>query len=258
MTQARLVYERAGDVAKITLDNQAAHNALTAQMWYDLRDRCLEIAKDRSIRVVTFRGAGGKAFISGTDISGFTAFTSGEDGLAYETKMDGCIAAVEALPQPTVAVIEGWAVGGGLAISTVCDFRIATPTAKFGSPLARTIGNCVSAKGYARLIQHVGIPLVKRMVILGDMLTGQELLNLGFVLNVVEQDGLDAAVDELCGRLAAMAPLTIKVTKEAMLRLTYSSATDMDDLITEIYGSNDFRNGVRNFLDKKPQKWTGT
>lgn len=258
MTEPRIIYERVGDVASIVFDNKAAHNALTAQMWYDLRDTCREIAKDRSIRVVTFRGAGGKAFISGTDISGFTQFTSGADGLAYESKMDDCIAAVEALPQPTVAIVEGWAVGGGLAISCVCDFRIVTPSAKFGSPLARTIGNCVSAKGYARLVQHVGIPQAKRMVMLGDMLTGEELLGLGFVLAVVPDAELDAAVDELCKRLAGMAPLTIEVSKEAMRRLTYAQVPDMDDLVTRIYGSNDFRNGVRNFLDKKPQTWTGT
>lgn len=132
--------------------------------------------------------------------------------------MAGCIVAVEALPQPTV---------------------------KFGSSLALTIGNCASAKGYARLMQYVGIPLFKRMVILGDMLTGQELQNLGFELSVVAQHGPHGTADGQ-GHEGAHNPLTC------------GSVADMDDLITEIKGSSDFRNGVRNFLDKKPQKWTGT
>ena len=257
MSEGKLVYEREGAVARITFDNRAAHNALTWQMWRDLGEVCGSIAEDRSIRVVTFRGAGGKAFISGTDISGFLSFESGQRGIEYEREMDGYIGAVEALPQPTVAIVEGWAVGGGLAISFACDFRVATAGAKFGSPLGRTVGNCLSMRGYTRLVAHAGIAQAKRMLLLGEMVPASELKALGLLLDVVEPAALDATVADVVERLAAMAPLTMSTSKEAIRRLTYAGIPDIDDLIETVYGSEDFRAGVRGFLEKRKPEWRG-
>lgn len=257
MNDGKLVYEKVGNVGRITFDNRAAHNALTWTMWRDLGAVCTEIAKDREVRVVTLRGAGGKAFVSGTDISGFLSFESGQRGIEYEREMDTYIGTVEALPQPTIAVVEGWAVGGGLALSFACDFRVATVDAKFGSPLSRTIGNCLSMKGYARLVANVGIAQAKRMLLLGEMATAAELQALGLILRVLDRDELEAAVEELCDRLAANAPLTIQASKESIRRLTYANLPDIDDLVSMIYGSEDFRNGVRNFVAKKKTVWAG-
>jgi enoyl-CoA hydratase/carnithine racemase len=203
------------------------------------------------------RGAGGKAFISGTDIGGFLSFESGQRGVEYERQVDIYIGAVEAMPQPTVAIVEGWAVGGGLALAFASDFRIATPNAKFGSPLGRTIGNCLSMKGYARLVSHVGIAQAKRILMLGEMITATELQALGLINVVAEPDVLDGAVDEMCEKLASMAPLTIKSSKEAIRRLTYANLPNIEDLIEMVYGSEDFRMGVRNFVEKKKPEWTG-
>src|SRR5262249_58014587 len=102
------------------------------------------------LRVAVFRGAGGKAFIAGTDIAQFEAFRSGDDGLAYEEKMEGILDAIEALPVPTLAVIEGFAVGGGLAIAAACDLRLAPPRSRFGVPIARPLGHLLSLATYAR------------------------------------------------------------------------------------------------------------
>lgn len=257
MSDGRLIYRKDGVVGRIIFDNQPALNALTWSMWSELGRVCEEIAHDRSLRVVTLRGAGGKAFLSGTDIGGFLAFETGQDGVAYEREMDRYISAVEALPFPTVAIVEGWAVGGGVALSGACDFRIATTTARFGSPLGRTIGNCLSGKGYARLVRLVGVAQAKRMLMLGEMVPAEELMALGALLDVVEPDRIDAAADALCERLAAMAPLTLKATKEAMRRQTYAAVPDIDDLIAEVYGSEDFRNGVRRFVNKEKPSWKG-
>jgi enoyl-CoA hydratase len=257
MNDGKLIYEQDGRVARITFDNRAAHNALTWTMWSELGRVCTEIARDPEIRVVAFRGAGGKSFISGTDIGGFLDFESGERGVAYENEMDSYIGAVEALPQPTVAIIDGWAVGGGLAISFASDFRIAASRAKFGSPLARTIGNCLSAKGYTRLVAHVGPTQAKRMLFLGDLIPAQELKDLGLVLDVVEPEELDARSEEIIQKLADMAPLTIRASKEAIRRVQYAGLPNIDDLISMVYGSEDFHNGVRNFMEKKPQAWVG-
>ena len=262
MSAGRIVRERSGPVARIVFDNPTAHNALTYQMWAELRDLCLALANDRTVRVVTFRGSGGKAFVSGTDINHFVGFTSGRDGVAYEREIDAAMAAIDALPMTTIAVIEGWAVGGGLNILSACDFRIATPDARFGSPLGRTIGNCLSMSSYARVATAIGIPAAKRMILLGEMLTVPELLSSGVLYKVVERAELDAAVADLCERAVANAPLTTRVTKEAIRRMTRASLPNIDDLIELVYGSEDFKRGVQAFLEKKakrePPDWTGS
>ncbi|MDB5449914.1 MAG: Enoyl-CoA hydratase [Phenylobacterium sp.] len=257
MSEGKVVFSRAGSVGRIVFDNQPALNALTFDMWRQLGDICREIAQDRSLRIVTLRGAGGKAFLAGTEISGFLNFTSGQDGLAYERQMDEYIGLVEALPMPTLAIVEGWAVGGGIALSFACDLRIATPSARFGSPIGRSIGNCLSTKGYVRMVNHVGVSQAKRMLLLGELLTAQELFELGHILKVVEPEELDAAATAICERVASHAPLTMSVSKEAIRRYAYAGAPDIDDLVEVIYGSEDFRMGVRNFLEKKPRVWTG-
>lgn len=262
MSEGRVICERSGPIARIVFHNPAAHNALTHQMWGGLRQLCLELAQDRAIRVVTFRGSGGKAFVSGTDISHFLSFISGRDGIAYEREIDAAMEAIDALPMTTVAVVEGWAVGGGLNILSACDFRIATPDARVGSPLGRTIGNCLSMSSYARVAGAVGIPAAKRMILLGEMLTAAELLSCGVLYKVVEPNGLEAAVAELCERAAANAPLTTRVTKEALRRMTRATLPNIDDLIEIVYGSEDFKRGVQAFLEKKSKKeppdWTGS
>lgn len=260
MSEARLIYTKDGAVARILFDNPSAHNALTHQMWCDLRDACRQIAQDSSVRVVTFRGVGGKAFISGTDISGFAGFSSGRDGIEYERHIDECMAAVDALPMTTIAVIEGWAVGGGLNIFSAADFRIATPNARFASPLGRTIGNCLSMNSCARIANAIGETMAKRMVLLGEIVTAQEMLAKGVLYGVAEPADLDAAVDALCQLAIPNAPLTTRATKETIRRLRSASLPNVDDLIEQVYGSDDFKKGVRNFLakNKSPPQWSGS
>lgn len=258
MSEGRVYCEKRDGVAKILFDNQPAYNALTNAMWHELADHCHAISKDAEVRVVTFQGAGEKAFISGNDIGEFLDFETGEDGVAYEREIGACVEAVEQLPQPTIALVHGWAVGGGLAIAFACDFRIATFGSRFGSPIARTIGNCLSAKNYGRILWHVGPALAKKMLLLGDTMTAEDLMALGLMHVVVEPRGLTAAGDVLCGRLKDNAPLTMSASKEAMRRIAYANLPDIDDLIGSVYASQDFNLGVRNFLAKVKPDWTGT
>ncbi|MES1974448.1 MAG: enoyl-CoA hydratase [Pseudomonadota bacterium] len=250
---------RDGAIARIRFDNPAAHNALTHQMWVDLHDICVALAADPTVRVVTFRGTGGRAFISGTDISGFADFREGADGVAYENEIDRFMRSIDRIPATTIAIVEGWAVGGGINISSACDFRIATPGAKFGSPIGRTIGNCLSSSSYARVGGAVGIQIAKRMVLLGEMIGAPELLASGFLYGIAEPEELDAAVEALVQRAAENAPLTTRTTKEAIRRMTFDTLPDIQDLIATVYGSNDFRRGVHDFLakTKKTPIWTG-
>ncbi len=257
MSEGTVQFRQDGAVARITFDRPAALNAMTWAMYAELGDICARLAAERSARVVVFRGAGGKAFVAGTDIAGFADFTSGADGIAYENAMDGHIGAVEALPMPTIAAVEGFAVGGGLAIAAACDFRIATPDARFGAPIARTLGNCLSAKGFARIAAVLGIARAKRVLLLGELIGAEEAKSAGFVYDVVAPEALDQAVDDLSAKLARNAPLTQEASKEALRRLIDANVPAMDDLIGRVYGSEDFRRGVRAFLDKMPPQWTG-
>ena len=246
-----------GGVAAVVFDRPEARNAMTWAMYERLNQICEQLQADTSVRVVTFRGAGGQAFVAGTDIEQFKAFHSGDDGVAYEQQIDQCIARLESLPMPTVAVIEGWAIGGGLAIATACDFRIATLGSKFGVPIARTLGNCLSVANLARLTAVFGIPRVKRMLLLAELLTAEEALTCGFLLKWVEAGEIDALADALCHRLAALAPVTQSVSKEGLRRLVCRDLPTDEDLIRRCYGSEDFREGVHAFVAKRTPTWKG-
>ena len=126
---AQVTLELRGKIAYVTFDHVAARNAMTVSMYESLKSICLDIAQNRAIRVAIFRGAGGKSFVSGSDIAQFTSFKDGEDGVRYEDAIHDYLNPLASLPIPTIAVIDGMAVGGGLAIATCCDFRIATPDA---------------------------------------------------------------------------------------------------------------------------------
>ena len=162
--------------------------------------------------MAVFRGAGGKAFVAGTDIAQFAAFRSADDGLAYEAKMEGFIGGLEALPVPTLAVIEGFAIGGGLAIAAACDLRIATPGSRFGVPIARTLGNCLSMANCARLVAAFGASRAKRILLLAENLSAEEALAAGFLAEIVAPGDLERRVAELTRQLANHAPITMRVS----------------------------------------------
>ncbi|WP_151446851.1 enoyl-CoA hydratase/isomerase family protein [Lacisediminimonas profundi] len=245
-------------IAQILIDRPQARNAMTWSMYEELARICEQIASNPAIRVATIRGAGGEAFVAGTDIEQFRDFQTGEDGIAYEKIIDERIGQIESLPMPTVAIVDGWAIGGGLAISAACDFRIATPKSSFGVPIARTLGNCLSTGNVARVVAGFGAARAKRMLLLAESIAADEAKACGFVTEVVDSAGLEAAVDALCTRLAQHAPVTMRVSKEAIRRVVAESVPAGDDLIRACYGSRDFKIGVNAFLDKKRPEWTGS
>ena len=247
-----------GGVASLVFDRPQARNAMTWAMYEQLGSICERLTTERSVRVVTFQGAGGEAFVAGTDIEQFKAFQSGEDGVAYELKIDHVIGLIESLPMTTVAVISGWTIGGGLAIATACDFRIATPTSRFGVPIAKTLGNCLSIANLARLVASFGTQRVKRMLMLAELLNADEALSCGFLQQICEPAELDAAAARLCERLASLAPVTQSVTKESLRRLLVQNLPEGEDLIRRCYGSGDFHEGVDAFVAKRVPVWTGS
>jgi enoyl-CoA hydratase len=257
MSNGEVCYSRSGRIATVMFDRPAARNAMTWQMYEQLAEACARIRAERDVRVAVFRGAGGKAFIAGTDIAQFKSFSRPEDGLAYEEKMEAYIGAVESLPLPTLAVIEGYAIGGGLAIAAACDLRIATPGSSFGVPIARTLGNCLSMANYARLVAALGAPRAKRMLLLAENLSAEEALAGGFISEVVAPSEIDRRIGEITERLAGHAPVTMRVSKEAIRRLVQAGVPAGDDLMRACYGSKDFRIGVDAFVAKRAPEWTG-
>ena len=246
-----------GAIASVTFDRPAARNAMTWSMYESLMAICEQLRVDESVRVVRFRGAGGEAFVAGTDIAQFQSFQSGEDGVAYERRIDACIALLASLPMPTVAVVEGWAIGGGLAIATACDIRIATPGTRFGVPIARTLGNCLSVTNVARLVAAFGRPRVQRLLLAAELLSTEEAQQAGYLADVVPPAEVNAAADRWCSKLAALAPVTQAVSKETLERLLVRELPQAEDLIRRCYGSADFREGVTAFVAKRPPAWRG-
>jgi enoyl-CoA hydratase/carnithine racemase len=247
-----------GAIARVVFDRPQAHNAMTWSMYEELAQACATIRANGTVRVAAFSGAGGKAFIAGTDIAQFRSFTSADDGVAYEKKIEAFVGAVDGLPMPTVAVIDGWCVGGGLAIASACDLRVATPAARFGVPIAKTLGNCLAAGVYARLIAEFDVGRVKRMLMLAEMLTAEDAREAGYVSAIVEPAALGAHVDDMLARIASHAPITMRAGKDAIRRLLTATRVEDDDLIRAAYGSADFRNGVDAFVAKRKPQWQGS
>ncbi len=258
MSDGEVRYARDGTIATVIFDRPVARNAMTWRMYEQLGDACARMQQETGLRAAVFRGAGGKAFIAGTDIAQFHAFRGGEDGVAYENKLESYLAAIEAVPIPTLAVIEGFAIGGGLAIATACDLRIATPDARFGVPIARTLGNCLSVANYARLVAAVGVSRAKRMLLLAEYLSADEALAAGYIMEIADPGEMDRRVGEITERLSQNAPLTMRVSKEAIRRLIHAGLPNGDDLSRACYGSDDFRIGMRAFMDKREPQWTGS
>jgi enoyl-CoA hydratase len=254
---AQVSLEIRGKISHITFDHVAARNAMTVGMYEALKSICLDLANNPDIRVAIFRGAGGKSFVSGSDIAQFSSFQNGDDGVRYEEAIHDYLNPLAMLPIPSIAVIDGMAVGGGLAIATCCDFRIATPDAKFGVPIARTLGNCLYPGNIAWLAAHLGMNIVRRMLLLAEMIPASELQTQGYLLATYEAERLGEEAELLAERLAKLAPITQKASKLIMARLIASQLPDCQDLIRETYGSNDFRNGVASFLKGEPPVWTG-
>ncbi|GHA13820.1 enoyl-CoA hydratase [Devosia pacifica] len=254
---ARVTLEREGAVAHITFDRAEAHNAFTWAMYEELDAILASLSDDQNLRVVTLRGAGGKAFVAGSDISQFHEFSGGADGIAYEAKMNGYFDRLLAVPVPTVAIIDGWAVGGGLNIAACCDIRIASRRARFGSPIARTIGNCVSMQTYNRLVSGFGEARAKRMLLLAEFIDAEEAMAAGFLARLSEPDAIDADANAVIQRLLENAPITLRVSKAAIGRILARDIDPADDLISLAYGSEDFRRGVDAFVKKTKPEWQG-
>jgi enoyl-CoA hydratase len=252
-----LLFEVQNGIGRITFNRPAARNALTFAMYDHLTDICREAALDRRIRALILTGAGDKAFAAGTDISQFRAFASPDDAIAYEARLDEVLKAVERCPKPTIAAIAGACTGGGAAIAAACDIRISARGMRFGFPIARTLGNCLSMGNIARLAALIGPARVVDIIFTARLIEADEAKSIGLVSEVLEDAAaLAARAHQLAHLVASHAPLTLHATKEALRRLRTGESAEQD-LILMCYMSRDFREGMDAFLTKRPPFWTG-
>ncbi len=255
-----LLTEQRGPVRWIIFNRPQARNALTWNMYERLVDACEKVSHDREVRAVVFAGAGGQAFVAGTDISQFRSFKTEQDALDYEAKGNMVMSTVESVRVPMIAAIAGPCTGAGAAIANCCDIRIGSPSARYGFPIARTLGNCLSMPNYARAAALIGIARLKDLIMRARLMNAQEMLACGLLVEVsADEESLLPRAQELAEEVASHAPLTLWATKEALLRVRNQlipEGTD-SDLIVACYMSRDFREGVESFLAKRKPEWKG-
>ena len=259
MSEQDLLWEVRDGIGWITFNRPAARNALTFAMYERLAECATAAGEDPAIRALVLRGAGEKAFAAGTDISQFRAFATPEDALAYESRLDRVLEALERCPKPTIAAIAGACTGGGAGIAAACDMRIAARSARFGFPVARTLGNCLSMANYARLAALIGPARVTEILFTARLIEAEEAKAIGLVSELLDDAAaLAARAAALAALVASHAPLTLRATKEALRRLRPRLATEEgSDLIVMCYMSQDFREGMEAFLGKRPPVWQG-
>jgi enoyl-CoA hydratase/carnithine racemase len=254
-----LLYEVEDGIGRVIFNRPQARNALTFAMYERLAEICGAADQDRSLKVLILTGRGDQAFAAGTDINQFRAFKTPQDALDYEAKLDRILSAVEACRVPTIAAIAGACTGGGAGIAACCDLRIGAANARFGFPIARTLGNCLSMASLSRLAALIGPARVKDLVFTARLLESAEAARIGLLNDVVEDlPTLRRRTDEVARLIAGNAPLTLRATKEALRRLqTRLSRDDGEDLVLMCYMSRDFREGMDAFLNKRQPQWAG-
>ena len=251
--EPEILFERQGPLGIVTLNRPAALNALTWAMYDGLIDACARAEADDELRVLILRG-GPKAFAAGTDISQFAGFRGAEDGLAYERRLETAVGQLEAVSKPTIAAIEGYAVGAGAALALVCDLRYGGAGSRIGVPIARTLGNCLSIANHARLVDLIGPGRTKELLFRAKLVEADDARAVGLLNEVVAEGQAFARARQVALEIATHAPITLQVAKEALRRLmARRREIEGDDLIACAYASEDFREGVNAFIaHRKP------
>ncbi|MEM8839595.1 MAG: enoyl-CoA hydratase [Pseudomonadota bacterium] len=254
-----ILYEEKDAIGFITFNRPQARNALTFEMYERLADLCASAKPNGAIKALVISGSGGKAFAAGTDMTQFRAFSTPDDALAYERTMDRVLRDVEMCPLPIIAAITGACTGGGAGIAAACDIRITDARLKFGFPIARTLGNCLSIGNLNRLSNLVGSGRLREILFTARLIEAEEAASIGLVSDVLaDAEAVMERAIELASVLASHAPLTLRATKEGLRRLrTEGPGATGDDIIVETYMSRDFKEGMEAFLSKRKPEWQG-
>ena len=253
-----LLYDVRDNIGIVTINRPASRNAMLYPMYDRLAEICASLG-DGPVKALILTGAGEQAFCAGTDISQFRTLRTPEDALAYDAHVDHILEVLETCKVPTIAAIAGACTGGGAGLAATCDMRIGMVNARFGFPIARTLGNCLSIDIYARLRDLLGAARVKDLLFTSRLLGAEEAHRIGLFSELLpDHAALMARAEELARHLAGQAPLTLRATKESLRRLRIAGQPEAaHDLVLMCYMSADFREGMDAFLNKRPAVWQG-
>lgn len=241
-----------GPVARITIDRPEQRNAFNTEMWRELRRLVDRIAADGSLRVLMIEGEGGEAFTSGSDIGELARLALADVNRSFE-EMEAAISAVENLPVPTIAVIQGYALGGGLELALACDLRVASEGALLGMPVAR-LGIMISARFAKRLVDLIGPSRTKDLLYTGRFVPAREAHALGMLNYLVPPEQLRQAALDLAKRIAAHSASSVRAGKAAVTQcLPLAEASRSEE--PYFVDPHDFPEGVEAFLARRPPRF---
>ena len=258
----KMLSRKDGGVGYVIFNNPERHNAVSLDMWAATSDILEGFRNDPEVRVVVVTGAGGKAFVSGADISKFESERSSMDAVKhYNVTVGKANQSVYEFPKPTIAMIQGYCIGGGLGLALCCDLRIASDNSKFGVPAAK-LGLGYSYPGLKRLVNIVGPAFAKEIFYTGRQFDASEAREMGLVNRIVPVAELETYVRTYADTIASNAPLTLKAVKfivgETVKDESQRDLARANELVENCFTSQDYTEGRRAFMEKRKPKFTGT
>lgn len=258
----KMLSRKEDGVGYVTFNNPERHNAVSLEMWEALSGYLVDFANDKSVRVVVLTGAGGKAFVSGADISKFESERSSKEAIdRYNAAVDKANAAVYEFPKPTIAMIRGYCIGGGVGLALCCDLRICSEGSKFGVPAAK-LGLGYGYAGIKKLVDVVGPSYAKEIFYTARQFTAAEANQMGLVNRVLPDAELESYVKKYADTISGNAPLTVDAVKYIVAQaLKDESKRDLkkcDDLVAQCFASSDYAEGRKAFMEKRKPNFTGS
>jgi enoyl-CoA hydratase/carnithine racemase len=262
MQTDKMLSRREGRVGYVIFDNPERHNAVSLEMWAAAGKMLEDFRNDNNITVVVVTGAGGKAFVSGADISRFEKERSNEEAVArYNATVEKSCAAFHEFPKPTIAMICGYCIGGGVGLATCCDIRICTEGSKFAVPAAK-LGLGYGYLGLKRLVDVVGPAFAMEIFYTARQFSAAEALTMGLVNRVVPDGELESYVKTYADTIGENAPLTIRAVKATIMEIRKDeSKRDVkrsQTLVEACFKSRDYEEGRKAFMEKRKPVFTGT
>ncbi len=257
----KIITEQTGDIARIIFNQPEKRNAVSLEMWEAVEAAMISFAADDSVRILILSGAGGKAFVSGADVSKFETERASKEAVDhYNATTKRVYDMVEAFPKPTIAQIDGFCVGGGVALSLCCDLRICGENSAFAIPAAK-LGLGYGFPGINRLVAVVGPAFAKEIFFTARRFDAEEARVMGLVNRVVPADEVAETAEETARMIAANAPMTVNSVKFIVGQtLVPESERDLATCaakVRECFDSEDYIEGRRAFLEKRKPNFVG-
>ena len=261
LATSKMIAEKDGPIGRLIFNNPARHNAVSLEMWEAVTQIMDDFEEDDAVRVIVVSGAGGRAFVSGADISEFKEKRASEEAVAAYGKIsEGARRRIQDTPKPTIAMISGYCIGGGVGTALACDLRIATEGSRFGIPAAK-LGLGYAYDGIKKLIDLVGPAYAREIFYTARQFSAEEALRMGLINQVVPADQLESYVTDYCEMIAANAPLTVRSVK-VIVREAMKDASERDlalckRLVDECFASEDYAEGRTAFMEKRKPVFKG-